>query len=176
MDTDLLPKSQASSSGPPADAVELSPESLAAGHETTDVSIKSLTIFGVSLLGFLLAVLAVITVFYKGFSLLNTAVDSHRQALEPAASSVVRVTPNYVGPLIQVKPEEDLRWMRDHDRASLGTYGWVDRPAGVVRLPVTRAMELLVARGVPPLSPGKTMEDLQRQRAQPPMPGQPLRP
>ncbi len=29
------------------------------------------------------------------------------------------------------------------------SYGWVDQPAGVVRIPIDRAMELLAQRGLP---------------------------
>jgi len=38
---------------------------------------------------------------------------------------------------------------RDAQRERLGTYGWVDRKAGIVRLPIDRAMELS-AQGVRP--------------------------
>ena len=31
----------------------------------------------------------------------------------------------------------------------LNTYGWIDRQNGVVRLPIDRAMELLLQRGLP---------------------------
>jgi hypothetical protein len=44
-------------------------------------------------------------------------------------------------------PEERrslLREQKERDREMLERYGWIDRDAGVVRLPVERAMELLV--------------------------------
>jgi len=60
----------------------------------------------------------------------------------------------------------DLSQRGDRDRAArlerLGSYGWVDRPAGVVHMPIGHAMEL-VAKGVraapggppePPRTPG----------------------
>lgn len=37
--------------------------------------------------------------------------------------------------------------LHDEQRAALGTYGWVDRDAGVARIPVERAMDLLAADG-----------------------------
>lgn len=162
--------------GVPADDQATSPEAIAAGHETTDVSIKGLTIFGVSLFMFLLGVLAAVAVFFKGYDFLNTHLDKRLPRTESAAASLVEVRPDYQGPLLQVKPEEDLRWMRQHNDEMLNHYGWVDRPNGVVRLPVERAMQLLAERGLPPVSPGKTMEALQQQRAQPQVYGQSLRP
>jgi hypothetical protein len=43
--------------------------------------------------------------------------------------------------------------METEERAALTTYGWVDRKSGVVRMPIERAMELLVERGLPPSKP-----------------------
>jgi hypothetical protein len=47
--------------------------------------------------------------------------------------------------------ELSTRGLRDRDaqRERLGSYGWVDRKAGVVRIPIDRAMELS-AQGVRP--------------------------
>jgi hypothetical protein len=38
--------------------------------------------------------------------------------------------------------------------AELSSYGWVDKQQGVVRIPVERAMEMVVERGVPGRQPG----------------------
>ena len=35
------------------------------------------------------------------------------------------------------------------EEQTLHSYGWVDQPAGVVRIPIDRAMELLAQRGLP---------------------------
>ena len=117
-----------------------------------------------------------LSTFYTGFRLLNNHLDQGRSHTEPGAASLVQATPDYQGPLLQVKPEEDLRWMREHNTLDLDSYGWVDRPRGVVRMPVERAMELIAERGLPPVNPGKTLEGLQRERAQPQVFGQSLRP
>jgi hypothetical protein len=37
-----------------------------------------------------------------------------------------------------------LQDLRDHEQGELDTYGWIDQNAGVVRLPIDRAMELTV--------------------------------
>lgn len=42
-------------------------------------------------------------------------------------------------------PEQMLQEVRDRDRETLHTYGWVDREKGVVRIPADRAMELWLA-------------------------------
>ena len=86
--------------------------------------------------------------------------------------------PDYDGPLLQVKPEEDLRWMKrsttpqDLERLRLGG---PSRKASC-GVPIDRAMDLLATRGLPPVSPGLTLEAIQRQRADPQVWGQALRP
>jgi hypothetical protein len=53
------------------------------------------------------------------------------------------------GPQLQVNPRED--WLKYHDRQeqSLETYAWENRGAGIVRVPIERAMELLLQKGLP---------------------------
>jgi hypothetical protein len=52
-------------------------------------------------------------------------------------------------PRLQTEPREDLRNLRESEERTLTTYGWVDRNAGVVRIPIDRAMTLTVERGLP---------------------------
>ena len=49
-------------------------------------------------------------------------------------------------PRLQVEPERDLADMREEERALLEGYGWVDEKAGIVRIPIERAMDLVVER------------------------------
>ena len=147
-----------------------------AGHETTDVSVPGLFIFAAGLVVSVVAILIGLVVVFKGYEYVNHRLNDGIARQEPGAASRVRLAPDYQGPLLQVKPEEDLRWMREHNAMDLDGYGWVDQPAGVVRLPIDRAMDLIAARGLPPVSPNHTLEELQRMRAQPQVYGQSLRP
>lgn len=52
-------------------------------------------------------------------------------------------------PLLQPSPQEDLEQMRQRTRDILNSYGWMDREAGVVRIPIERAMDLMIQRGFP---------------------------
>ncbi len=52
-------------------------------------------------------------------------------------------------PRLQEHPEADLGTLRGEEDAVLGSYGWVDREAGVARIPIERAMEILAERGLP---------------------------
>ena len=174
MDTEYLPKTQIG--GEPDLSHPAVRAAIRAGHETTDVSVPGLFTFAAALLTSLVGILIGLVVLFYAFKYVNTRLNAQIARQEPGAASHVRLAPDYQGPLLQVKPEEDLRWMRDHNAIDLQSYGWVNRPAGVVRLPVARAMDLLAERGLPPVSPNHTLEELQRMRAQPQVYGQSLRP
>jgi len=62
---------------------------------------------------------------------------------------VVAYLPNKPAPLPEgtKTPEERatiLRELRAKETAAATTYGWVDQPKGVVRIPIERAMQLTV--------------------------------
>ena len=55
----------------------------------------------------------------------------------------------------QIHPLDDLKRLRADEDALLHSYGWVDRNAGIVHIPIERAKELLVRRGLPVLPDGQ---------------------
>src|ERR1051325_2584020 len=52
-------------------------------------------------------------------------------------------------PRLQPDPVSDLHRMREAEDNVLQTYGWADKNAGVVRIPVARGLDLLAQRGLP---------------------------
>jgi hypothetical protein len=73
-------------------------------------------------------------------------------------------------PHLQLAPPEDLGKFRTGEEAELNSYGWIDRTAGVVRIPIARAMDLILERGLPVRSQtnglGPSSYELQRLRPQ----------
>jgi hypothetical protein len=57
--------------------------------------------------------------------------------------------------------EPELRTAEDTD---LNSYGWVDRTAGIARIPIDRAMQLLLERGLPDVGAGQTRLSLMQAR------------
>lgn len=51
------------------------------------------------------------------------------------------------GPRLQAEPFADLTALRAQEERILTTYAWVDEAAGIARVPVDRAMDLLVEEG-----------------------------
>jgi hypothetical protein len=56
-------------------------------------------------------------------------------------------------PRLQIQPVRHWQDFRDAERDRLKTYGWMDRSTGAVHIPIERAMDLVLARGVGPLAP-----------------------
>jgi hypothetical protein len=52
-------------------------------------------------------------------------------------------------PRLQETPAIDLREFRAREDERLSTYGWVDRSAGIVRVPIERAIEIVAREGLP---------------------------
>jgi hypothetical protein len=65
-------------------------------------------------------------------------------------TSVPKVPP----PQLQPDPVADYNAYRLSDDEKLNSYGWVDPKAGTTRIPIDRAMDLLVQRGLPSKAPG----------------------
>jgi hypothetical protein len=42
-----------------------------------------------------------------------------------------------------------LQQLLEADNTKLNSYGWIDKSAGVIRIPIDRAMDLLAQRGLP---------------------------
>jgi hypothetical protein len=52
-------------------------------------------------------------------------------------------------PKLQDTPVEDLQRLHERDEAILTTHGWSDEDKQSVRIPIVRAMDLAVERGLP---------------------------
>jgi hypothetical protein len=52
-------------------------------------------------------------------------------------------------PRLQADPRGDLKALRDAQDARLSSAGWIDRTAGLVHVPIERAMTLIAGRGLP---------------------------
>ena len=65
-------------------------------------------------------------------------------------------------PTLQKSPQNDFRRFERDQRAALSGYGWVDRPKGLVRIPIEETMRIIAARGdqaFDPLDPPASKSD-----------------
>jgi len=113
-------------------------------HETTDVDIRAIFVFGAALVVSTVIISFVVWLLFKYFE----AREARRVMPEYplAATQVQRQPPE---PRLQTNPREDLQQLRAEEEQILNSYGWVDRNAGIVRIPIEEAMKLTVQRGLP---------------------------
>lgn len=52
-------------------------------------------------------------------------------------------------PRLETNEPTEMNDLRIQEEKTLHSYGWVDQQAGVVRIPIDRAMELVAQRGLP---------------------------
>jgi hypothetical protein len=132
------------------------------GYEVTDIDSGGMGLVAVMLvLGLILC--SIVSAFYYYALSINT--QRREGAILPPIPTTERKFP---APRLQVHPAEDLVDYQAREKEQLASYGWVDREKGVVRIPIDRAMDLLVERGLPVRGeeerPGPTWEEIMQQR------------
>ena len=113
-------------------------------HETSDVNIRAIFGFAAGLLLTGVFIYFFVWLLFLFFASREAARVAPQFPL--AATEQNRLPPE---PRLQTNPREDLRELRAGEDDTLSTYGWVDRNAGVVRIPIDEAMKLVVERGLP---------------------------
>ena len=74
-------------------------------------------------------------------------------------------------PRLQIYPIADLKNFLAREDSELNTYGWINRTAGIVHVPIDRAVEIVLQRGLPTRTAtneaahGPSSYELQQQRA-----------
>jgi hypothetical protein len=140
---DLNHPRAATRAGGPADNVEVS-------HEESDVNIRAIFGFGAALVVVAIVIHVLIYVLFGFFTRREGLTVPAEYPL--AAAQGNRVPPQ---PRLQENPRQDLSDLRAKEDQVLGSYGWVDRNAGVVRIPIDAAMKLTLERGLPARTPNE---------------------
>lgn len=132
----------------PSSIVQGKPVPGARGHERRDFSVG--WIFGIVL--FLLCcgvtIHVVIAALLEQFNSAASPGDAWRPMRQQAR------TRSGPGPQLQISSRLDLHYFRAQEDKQLTNYAWVDRSAGLVRVPIERAMELVLERGLPLVTNG----------------------
>jgi hypothetical protein len=123
-------------------------------YETRDIKLRPLAVFiaGLTIVG--LVVYFVVFAMFRLFS-----GQAAREDAQLAPSSVSRPAKTPVEerlppePRIQANPAADMDALRRQEDAVLTTYGWVNREAGIVRIPIDMAMRQVLEEGLPVRQP-----------------------
>jgi len=114
----------------------------ALGFETRDVSVPGLLffLFGVGVF------LAITSVAVIGLFAHYRKTNQPRAVVEQLFGTTRPLPPP---PRIQATPGYDIQEYRDTENKFLNGAGWIDQKNGVARIPIDRAMELLLQQGLP---------------------------
>ena len=113
-----------------------------------DVNIPAVIRFGFWLGVGLVAVTLAMLALFRALEKRDRAED---KLLSPVvAANLARTPPE---PRLEPLPLAPGQRLRAEEEAILTSYAWVDKHAGVARIPIDRAMDLLAARGLPPSKP-----------------------
>jgi len=127
----------ATETGEERETVGMATTTVERGHERHDASVRWILGIAAGLIG-LCALIQVVLYFHmKGLWRL-------RQRALPAPSPVASALPSEPpAPRLETAPALDLRALRAAEDAQLQGYGWVDRRAGLVHVPIERALDLV---------------------------------
>ena len=114
------------------------------GHEESDISFAAGVTFGVLLICLCVFCYIAVSVLMHIFGGQQAA-----QTQQAITYPLAQEQPVAVGPGVQSNPPGDLAALHAEEDAVLDNYAWVDRAHGVVRIPIDRAMQLVVQQGLP---------------------------
>ncbi len=127
------------------------------GHETKDVDVTSILLIAFGLLMTLVVVAIVVWITLRHLR-------SERSSQTASTSSLTAQVAQFPEPQLQINPTIDLAELRVRDARELNDYGWIDRKAGVARVPIERAMQLLLQKGLPDVGHNQTPLSLMQAR------------
>ncbi|MGA7925049.1 MAG: hypothetical protein WCA20_03515 [Candidatus Sulfotelmatobacter sp.] len=125
------------------------------GYERQDLQVSGI-------LYFLLTIVVVGVICLIGLRGLFAYLDRREKALQPEVNPLVtnvpadtrHIAPGYPqtafpSPRLEQDERGQLNGILTEEEKTLYSYGWVDEKTGTVRIPIERAMELVVQRGLP---------------------------
>jgi hypothetical protein len=127
------------------------------GYERQDLQVSGI-------LYFLLTIVVVVMICLFGMRGLFAFLDHREKALQPAVNPLLTNVPTdtrriadpdeylkktFPDPCLETDERNQLNKESVREEGVLYSYGWADEKAGTVRIPIERAMDLIVQRGLP---------------------------
>jgi len=115
-------------------------------YESGDINAVSVTKFGIGMAFLILVFLFSLAGLFRYFA--KRAAEA--QPREPMGAMVQKLPPE---PRLEAHPSVDMKQMRAAEDQILRQYAWIDPDKGIVRIPVARAMQLILEKGLLPANP-----------------------
>jgi len=122
-------------------------------YEHEDLSSRGVIYF---MIGLAVVVVIIYVIVFGMYHFLDTYEKAHQTPISPMVTPEADTravthadTQAFPQPRLEENERNQLRqFIEDEDR-KLATYNWVDKDKGVVQIPIDRAMDLIVERGLP---------------------------
>jgi ABC-type transport system substrate-binding protein len=112
-------------------------------HEHSDINVRGIVWF----LAMLVVTAVVVEIAMWG---MFVALDKYEASNDPFVTPLAAPPGQpFPEPRLQTTPWTDLQQFRADELKRIHSYGWVDQRAGVAHLPIEKAKELLLQRGLP---------------------------
>ena len=111
------------------------------GYEQSDTGARIIVYSVIGLTVGMVIVCLIVVALFKGF-----------QELLPKDAPASRMANTQVyppEPRLQEHPADEIKALRQRNDEVLNRYAWVDQKAGVVRLPIEKAIDIMAKRGFP---------------------------
>jgi len=112
------------------------------GHETRDFNIRVVALFAMSLAILLAGSLALTAWLLDIFEVTP-------EGYAPLGAPIATTPPRPPGPRLQTAPRGDMQEMLRVENTQMQSYGWVDRAAGIARMPIDQAIQAVLEQGLP---------------------------
>jgi len=116
-------------------------------YEFGDVNAVSVTKFGIGMAFLILVFLFVLAGLFRYLAKQAAEVEP---PVPPMGAMVQKLPPE---PRLEPHPSLDMKQMRAAEDQILHQYAWIDPDKGIVRIPVDRAMDLILEKGLPAVNP-----------------------
>ena len=128
-----------------------------------DENVRAILHFALGMVVAAVVIYAVLFGMFQYFDRQAAAADPARNPLLAGEKPPATPAARFPQPRLQSNAATDQEKARAGEDEFLSSYGWVDRNAGVVHMPVERAMQMIAERGVPvwpavPPQPAQTLE------------------
>jgi hypothetical protein len=116
---------------------------LTRGHEANVLQVRGLVFFAIALVGVTVLVQLILAVVMHDFR------REEKQLESLAQPRFAGDTGEFPSPKIQADTATEFSRMKKEDLERLAGYGWIDHPAGIARIPIDRAIDILAEKGLP---------------------------
>jgi len=134
----------------------ISADRIERGYETKDVPFRPFVWFVLAFSCTLIGVLLGVILFTKALTKPGSVFGRVQHAPDKSLAA-------FPHPRLQSDPPADIHKYLVAKERELMTYGWIDQRAGIVRVPIDRAVDLLLNRGLPVRPPDSALTELDMQ-------------